>query len=122
MNLMKQKKYTPNHIPEEERLKCLFFSLGLIIYGTIGVYIDDLYIPGKRSRGLHFHGVPMWVLYFAFLFAAMNLLSVIVDHYDKRNNETNYKKFAQVTRYIAATLFFAALILDLLVYHQATRR
>jgi hypothetical protein len=114
--------YTPNHIPEGERAKCLLFSVGLIIYGTFGVYIDDLYVPGKRSKGLHFHGVPCWVMYFAFLFAALNLLSVVVDHYDKRNNETNYKKFAKVTRRIGWLLFFVALLLDLLVYHQASKQ
>ena len=116
-----KKGYTPNHIPSAERISCLFFSIGLITYGTIGVYIDDLYVPGKRSRGLHFHGVPCWILYFAFLFAAINLLSVIMDHYDTRNNETNYRKFAKLTRQIGWILFWGALIIDLVIFHQSTR-
>lgn len=60
-------------------------------------------------------------MYFALLFAAVTLLSVIIDHYDKRNNETNYKKFAKITSRIGWTLFILASILDLTVYHQATR-
>ncbi|PBQ34905.1 hypothetical protein CNR22_13825 [Sphingobacteriaceae bacterium] len=113
--------YTPNHIPTGERIKCLFFSIGLLAYGTFGLYIDDLYIPGKRSRGLHFHGIPCWIMYFAFLFASITLISVVIDHYDKRNNETNYQKFTLATRRIGWALFFVAIILDLFVYHQATR-
>lgn len=115
-------KHSPNHIPANERAKCLLFSVGLILYGTFGFYIDDLYVPGKRSRGLHFHGIPCLVMYLAFLFAAITFLSVVVDHYDKRNNETNYQKFSKACRLIGWALFFAAIILDIFVYHQATRQ
>jgi hypothetical protein len=116
-----EKTYTPNHISTKERTQCILFSVGLLIYGTIGVVRDDLYIPGKRSRGMHFHGIPCWIMYFAFLFAAANLISVVVDHYDSRNNETNYKKFANLTRRIGWVLFITAIIADLLVFCQATR-
>lgn len=115
------KKYNPNHIPPGERIECLVFSLGIITYGTLGVIFDDLYIPGKRTSGLHFHGVPCWIMYSALLAAAANLLSVIVDHYDQRKNENNYKKFAVRTRQIGWVLFILAFAADLFVYHQATK-
>lgn len=113
--------YTPNHIPKGERIRNLIFSIGLLLYGTIGVYIDDIYVPGKRSKGIHFHGVPCWVMYGALIMAATNLLLVIVDHYDKRNNETNYKMIAKVTRIVGWSLFFLALLLDLFFFHKGTK-
>lgn len=70
---------------------------------------------------MHFHGIPCWIMYFALLAAALNLLSVVVDHYDKRNNETNYKRFAIWTRKIGWGLFILAFAADLFVYHQGTR-
>ena len=98
-------RYTPNHIPAAERTINIILSAILLLYGTIGIISDDLYIPGKRRPGMHFHGEPAWVMYGAFLCVAANMLSVVVDHYDKRNNETNYKLFARVTQIAGWVLF-----------------
>lgn len=113
--------HNPNHIPAVERAMNLIFSSILLSYGTFGVLIDDLYIPGKRGPGTHFHGEPAWILYAAFLSAAANMMSVVVDHHDKRNNEINYKLFARVTQIAGWTLFVLALILDIFVFHKGTR-
>jgi hypothetical protein len=107
--------YTPNHIPATERVWNTILSLALVGYGTFGVLIDDIFLPGKRSRGMHFHGTAAWLLYAAMLCAAANLLSVVVDHCDSRNNETNYKQFARATQVIAWVLFGVALVLNLLM-------
>lgn len=113
--------YNPNHIPANELIISILLSSFIFIYGTLGVIFDDLYLPGKRGPGFHFHGVSAWILYVAFLCAAANLLSVVVDHYDERNNEKNYKLFARITQICGWTLFALALVLDLFVLHQATR-
>ena len=75
--------------------------------------LDDIYIPGKRGKGIHFHGAACTLIYGAFIFGAANFISVIVDHYDKRNNETNYQKFAKVTRIIGLILLFSGMIFGL---------
>jgi hypothetical protein len=116
-----KKGYNPNHIPHGERRANIILSSVMLLYGTFGIIIDDLYIPGKRRPGIHFHGEPAWILYLAFLCGVANLMSVVVDHYDKRNNEINYKLFARVTQIAGWTLFGLALALDIFVFHKSTR-
>lgn len=106
--------YTPNHIPAEERLKNIVFSILLFVYGTYGVWVNDLYIPGKRTRGLHLHDVPAWIMYGAIVCACLVMLSVVIDHYDKRNNETNYKLFADVFRFFGWLFFVVSLVMALI--------
>lgn len=89
--------YTPNHIPHSTRLFYGFASAGLIAYGAFGLWIDDLYIPGKRGPGTHLHGPAAWLMAAAMLMGAINMASVIVDHLDQRNNETDYRRFAKYT-------------------------
>lgn len=115
------KGHNPNHIPLSEITINIILSTIMFLYGTFGIIIDDFYIPGKRRPGIHFHGEPAWIMYGAFLFAVANMMSVVVDHYDQRNNETNYKLFARVTQIAGWILFALALILDLFVFHKWTR-
>lgn len=93
----------------------------LLVYGAVGVYMDDLYVRGKRGRGSHLHGPPAWIMYGAFACGALTLLSLVMDHYDQRNNERHYRAFAQWMRIIGWLLFFVAILADLLVYHRASR-
>jgi len=106
--------YTPNHIPAGERITNALFSVLLLIYGGYGFWVNDIYIPGKHGRGIHFHDVPAWVMYGAFVCACLVMLSVVVDHYDKRNNETNYKKFADIFRGLGWCFFGLSLILAII--------
>jgi hypothetical protein len=117
-NQQEEQVYTPNHIPASERASSIIFSSILLIYGIIGFAIDDLYIPGKHSKGVHLHGESMWIMLGSFALAIANLMSVVVDHYDKRNNETNYRLFAKVTKIAAWVVFILALVLDLAVFHR----
>ena len=102
--------YTPNRIPTGTRVANLLFSSVLIAYGGWGLYVDDLYVPGKRGPGIHFHGGPAWVLYAAFLCAAASMLSVVIDHYDTRNDERSYHVFSKVAVAAGWTLFLLALV------------
>jgi TRAP-type C4-dicarboxylate transport system permease small subunit len=108
---MMSDSYTPNHIPPNERITNTLFSIILLLYGSYGIWVNDLYIPGKRSKGFHLHDVPAWVMYGAFICACLVMLSVVVDHYDKRNNETNYKRFADTFRVLGWCFFALSLIL-----------
>lgn len=106
--------YTPNHIPANERSTNIAFSIALFTYGTYGVYVNDLYIPGKRSKGIHLHDVPAWIMYGAIICACLVMLSVVVDHYDKRNNETNYKLFADIFRVLGWGFFGLSLVMAII--------
>lgn len=118
---IKRARYNPNHIPAVERIINVILSVILFTYGTIGVVEDDIYMPGKRNPGTHFHGVPALILYGAFLFAVANLMAVVVDHYDRRNNEKNYKLLARITQIAGWTLFALALLLDVFVFEKGTQ-
>lgn len=109
--------YSPNHIPRGERVTNVLLSMALLAYGTFGLWIDDLYLPGKRTSGIHLHGLPAKAMYLAMLFACANLLAVVVDHYDRRNNEHRYRRVAQLTQIGGWTTFVLALVLDLFVFH-----
>lgn len=113
--------HIPNHIPAKERVSNVLLSLVLFGYCTFGALHDDIYIPGKRSNGVHMHGVPMWVIYGAMLAAVTNMLSVVVDHYDVRANELNYKRIARFTQILGWILFILAFVLDVFFYKTGTR-
>lgn len=103
--------FSPNHIPIKQRAINTLSSAFLLAYGGYGIWVNDFYIPGKRSKGLHLHDVPAWVMYGAFICACLVMLSVVVDHYDRRNNETNYKIFAAVFRFLGWFFFGLSLVL-----------
>ncbi len=103
--------HTPNHIPANERGWNIVFSILLFAYGSYGIWINDLYLPGKRGRGMHLHDIPAWIMYGAIICACLVMLSVVVDHYDRRNNETNYRLFAQVFKFLGWGFFALSLII-----------
>ena len=105
-------RYIPNEIPKGERGISTLLSLLLLAYGSYGIWSNDLYLPGKRSRGVHLHDSPAWVMYGAVLCACLVMLSVVVDHYDRRNNERSYRVFANALKVIGWTLFGLSLLLD----------
>jgi hypothetical protein len=110
-------KYTPNHISLEARAWYLVVSSLLIIYSGASLAADDLFLwfPGSRRSGhvsVHLHGVPAWLAGLSILAAAATLLSVVVDHYDKRNNETNYRLFAKASLAAAVACLVLAFVSD----------
>jgi hypothetical protein len=89
----------------KERLINVAAAVFLLAYGTYGVYVNDLFIPGKRSKGIHLHDVPAWIMYGAFICACCVLVSEVIDHYDKRDNEHMYHRFANFFKYVGWTFF-----------------
>ncbi len=88
---LSDKDYTPNQIPLQTRILRTLGSVALLAYGILGVVIDDLVIPGKRSS-MHLHGLSAWLMALAIACAAVTLFAVVVDHYDRRNNESVYRR------------------------------
>lgn len=110
--------YWPNDIPLIERARNVLLSSALLAYGAFSIWIDDLYLPGKTGPGIHLHGAPAKVMFFAMLCACANLISVVVDHHDRRNNQASYGRFAQVSQIAGWIALGLALVLDFLAWDQ----
>lgn len=110
-----ENSYVPNVIPFSTQAWHAVISSVLMLYGTYGIMVGDIYIPGKRSKGVHFHGISAWFVYFSFIFATCNLMSVIVDHYDRRNNEKYYQIIAKVFGILGWSLFVVAFLIKIFV-------
>jgi hypothetical protein len=103
--------YTPNKVPRRKRIFGGIWSSLIVIYGVIGLYYGQLWIPGLgAASGVVFTGNSLIVLLIAIGLSCCNLLLPIADHFDKRNNEHIYKKleksfaFASVALIIYASL------------------
>jgi hypothetical protein len=103
-------QYRPNQISVGKRVVYACLALLLLAWGTFGVLRDDLLYPGKWNSKLHLTGLSAWIMYGAMICASLVLLSVILDHYDKRNNERSYHIFAQRFQNWALWLWGIAMI------------
>lgn len=106
--------YTPNQIPASERFLNVLYAMIIIVIGGIGLFTGELLLPGKRSSGptgVSMQGLSAWLMYAAMFCACAVLLSVVVDHYDRRNNEINYRRFAEIGKILGWVLFFLSLAL-----------
>jgi hypothetical protein len=104
-------RYIPNLIPARQRVQHVIASLFLIGYGGYGVWRNDLYLPGKRSgQGVHLRDEPAWLMCAAMVIACLVLLSVVVDHYDRRDNERLYRRVATGGEWLGWGLFAGSLL------------
>ncbi len=103
----------PNRISEGERVGHSLLAICLLAYGAFGLYYDDIYVPGKRSKGIHFHGLAAWIVFGAFLCASLNLVIVAGDHLDSHSGNRRYYLFARVTQILGWSLFIAAIVCQL---------
>lgn len=99
----------PNEIPRDIRIRNSAIAVMLTAYGTYGLYIDDIYVPAKHGNGAHLSGVGAWLMYLSMLCATAKLVSVVVDHYDKRNNELAYAHVGAAAEWLGWTFFLLAL-------------
>jgi hypothetical protein len=110
--LQRRLRYEPNQIAQKERIGNTLFAVFLLGYAGFSSWIDDFFIPAKRSKGIHLHGLPVWIMFAATLCAAVVLLSVVVDHYDRRDNEAAYQHIGKRFREIGWGLFGLALVVQ----------
>ena len=108
-------QYLPNHIPWETRIAHLLLAMAMLTYGIHGIWTDDLWIPAKHGDGVHFHGFPAWIFFASLLLAAASVLSIVVDHYDRRDNEEFYVKVSTAMGNSAFLLFMSACACQLLI-------
>lgn len=112
---MRKPIHIPNHIPLSQRCWSAMGACALFLWGSYGIYTNDLVIPLRRRNRIHLHDEPALLMFAAFVCGAMVLISVIIDHYDERNNEHKYKKFSEAVGCIGWFLFGAALLLHLMM-------
>ncbi|ACX96867.1 hypothetical protein Hneap_2046 [Halothiobacillus neapolitanus c2] len=98
------------------------FSVFLLSYGSYGIWFNDLYIPipskHGHNTGIHLHDLSAWVMYGAFISASLVMLAVVFDHYDKRDNEINYKRIADLFRVIGWNFFSLSLMIAFIQFLQ----
>ena len=104
-------RYIPNQFSTGQLFMHIDLSLLLLLWGGFGLWADDLVVPvSKRGAALHLHGAAAVVMFCAMLAATANLLSVVLDHFDIRNNELSYRRVAFFSQAVGWLLFAAALV------------
>ncbi|MEE4245762.1 MAG: hypothetical protein V2I33_10140 [Kangiellaceae bacterium] len=99
--------YIPNVVAVTDQIKNFSLAVALLLYGLFGLYRNDLYIPGRRG-GVHLSDTPAILVFIAILLGCINLLTVIVDHHDTRDNEMSYYRFRKTTEYLGYAIFGVA--------------
>lgn len=112
---MKSKAHSPNEVPAPDRALNLILGLVLTIYGVIGLWQHKLDLTTRRLQIGVLEGGSAWLMAAAFLVGAAVLFSVVVDHYDKRDNERIYQRFRWVATRLGWCLAAAALLAHLYI-------
>ncbi len=91
--------YVPNNISLWDRSWTIIFSVIGMVYCVYSLYVGEFYIASKRSAS-RLTGPAATVMSLALFVGVLHMISVIVDHYDRRDNESRYKQFANLTKYV----------------------
>lgn len=101
----------PNSVPLGERIFSLLLALALVVIGVAGVVQGQLKVAPPKSRiGLVLYDSPLWLLVASLITGAAVLLSVVIDHYDRRNNEDWYQHFKRGAILFGLLLLASSLI------------
>lgn len=102
----------PGYMSSSRRAIAIFIAIMLFIYGTVGVIIDDVFVPGRRRPGTHFHGDAAWAMYGVLLCWVSLLIAGVVGHYDKKYNREDYAFFGKTVLIVSGGFFILALVLE----------
>lgn len=100
----------PNQISRPLRRRYVIQAIAIALYAGLGLQAGHLVLPTK-TRAIEINGVASVLLAAALFVAAANMLSIVLDHYDRRNNEHRYESFAKATRWLGWGLVAAATVL-----------
>ena len=130
-----KRKYKPNSVPLDDRIKLSIISILIIGYGSYGLYKNDILIAFRTGRrfhrgpmlGNHFHNFSAWLVFIAIVCVAGSMIITIADHYDKRDNEIKYKQFARTAVIAGVAIFVLAFIIgiytrDVIPYNEAREK
>ena len=106
----RDRPWRPNSVSLGERIFCVFLAAVLLARGASGFLYSRLQVSPPRQRtALLLQGGPAWLMAAAMVIGACVLLSVVVDHYDRRNNELVYRIFRRVSVGLGLCLIAASL-------------
>lgn len=111
--LRRKLTYLPNCIPAKRRWGAVLGALCLLGYGTWGLLHDSLYLVLIKRGGFKVHGPAAWLEAAAMACVALALISVIVDHYDRRDNEAVYRRVFDTACGLAILLYLAAALVGM---------
>jgi uncharacterized membrane protein len=108
--------WKPNSISVSERVFNLVLAIALLVQGVIGFYFAEVRLtPPKQKAAILFREGPAWLMAAAMVVGALVLISVVIDHYDRRQNEHAYKSFRWLCVRLGLCLLAASLIAHLYV-------
>lgn len=118
-----EKDYSPNHIPITLRFLCVIWVICLAFYGWVELAIGYTYIPSKHGSAFFVSGFPTLLIAFAAFLWAVAALLTLIDHYDKRNNEEDYKFFRKACWWTGLFFFWIAPLTEfwIQVYPQSVQ-
>lgn len=106
-----------NYIPLHQRIIATICGLGFLIYGIWGVSMNDLPLPfGSRGNAfvVHLNGIFKYIGFFGLFCLFCESISFIIDHYDKRNNESTYKRIQESLEKLAFSFYCISALLQLI--------
>lgn len=113
----KRIKHVPNKFSRAHLLWNIALAMFLILCGAGAIYGNALRLPASRGRSIAvLSDGPMWLALGAVLCGVMALLSVVIDHMDRRDNEREYAAF----RWLALRLGGAFLASSLIAHFYLT--
>lgn len=102
-------EFKPNHIPKKTRIFNVIWACFLIFLARYSWLSDSFYFPVRTgSNGVTFTNLGLVLFICALITVAKNALLVVVDHYDKRNNETQYKMFSRYLNIFSVFVIISA--------------
>jgi hypothetical protein len=105
-------RYVPNRVALLHRLMLTVVALAWLAWIAIGVGLGHMVVAlgGRRGRGtvLDFDGWSSLVACGAVVCLVLICVSVIVDHYDQRDNEQYYRRWRKRLGWTAAALLLLA--------------
>jgi hypothetical protein len=105
------KSWKPNSVTLAERVVNLLLALVLLAHGASGFLYSKLVVsPPRQAMALTLLDGSAWLMAAAMITGAFLLLSVVVDHYDKRNNEKWYRAFKHVALILGLGLVASSLV------------
>lgn len=101
--------YVPNTIVLKKRVVNFCVALAIIAYGGYGLYVDQLWVPLGRQVSVTLTGIAAIFMFIAIICASIEMMTEVVDHYDKRDNEHTYYKVANLFKYASYVSFAIAI-------------
>ncbi len=104
-----------DHISRSEGIFYIVLSIIVLIFFLIyGLIQGDVNFPNRYTKGLglRFQGLSAWIMRVAIICVIVNMSLVLIEYYDKKNNERRYKEIFRVIGFFAFILVVLALAIE----------